>query len=834
MTEPTVEYHVPDATDRKYITDIVADLLPTTENWHILIDGASIDQSWKPPLHDSPYIYVFGNKWNDAMTEPTIEYRVPGATDKKYVTDIVADLPSTMENWTVSNSQDYETFDFSWRPNPFSPPQIYQWEDNGPVYTVPNATEVVLMSREITTTVEKYYIETTLEDLIKQHPTEVFWALNSDLNYDNFNFDWKPDSDNFRHINVFGNSLSKDMATYYINGPAWTKGFRELNYIDNQELEIITDIDMFYINRGNLNDQFEQLKLQFPKLQKTRYSNSWVDTIIRCIKKSTSKLIWILSSEVDYTDFKFDFYPSSWQREMIHVFGTQWSHWGNTYMINTETFESDTKYIKVIEHLKNINFVRRRRAKISECLYDIIYIDHGNKSDSLEKLQKKCQNNQITVLKYNVSYYKTLSDWVNSKSEYEIRPEHYMWVCSSLCDYTNFDFTWTGDPFQAKQLHVFASRFETVREKFGDTFFINVEQFRTECQSISNLENYSNSINYIGHISVPRLSHPVIRHDYDSQAMAIKHIDNRNWPYYELINKESVPDDCQSIVPNMWDSYHHQVIVSSTGASRIVVPDVAIDMIHNEVYDYHNIQRLTDLDESKPLDIVFFSNGEPSADENYESLVELVKHKKLPNRVVRSDRVTGRVASQHAAANISNTSWYFLINAKLRVNPEFDFSWQPDRLQRSKHYIFMATNPVNGLEYGHQAIVANNKQLTLSTETRGLDFTMDSPHEVVNMNCGVAIYNTDPWTTWRTAFRECVKLKYYSVNSPHKQTEDRLNSWITIGNGEFGDWSILGAKDAVEYFESVSGDLTQLMNSYDWKWLEKYYNIKYTKTIDKQ
>ena len=36
---------------------------------------------------------------------------------------------------------------------------------------------------------------------------------------------------------------------------------------------------------------------------------------------------------------------------------------------------------------------------------------------------------------------------------------------------------------------------------------------------------------------------------------------------------------------------------------------------------------------------------------------------------------------------------------------------------------------MNGLEYGHQAIVANNKKLTLSTVVRGLDFTMDSRHE---------------------------------------------------------------------------------------------------------
>ena len=48
-------------------------------------------------------------------------------------------------------------------------------------------------------------------------------------------------------------------------------------------------------------------------------------------------------------DFEFDFYPSPWQMKMVHVFGTQWSHWGTTYVINKETFLEDTKYIKIIE-----------------------------------------------------------------------------------------------------------------------------------------------------------------------------------------------------------------------------------------------------------------------------------------------------------------------------------------------------------------------------------------------------------------------------------------------------------------------------------------------------
>ena len=144
------------------------------------------------------------------------------------------------------------------------------------------ATEVILVARDDNYNIDiaKYYITTTLDDLVAEHPTEVFWALNKDLNYDNFDFNWKPDAENFLHINSFGNELSKDSDTYYINGPAYMLGHRDVNYVENTAIRFTTDIDMFYISRNNFDTRYSALKERFPKLQKTRYLNSWVETIV--------------------------------------------------------------------------------------------------------------------------------------------------------------------------------------------------------------------------------------------------------------------------------------------------------------------------------------------------------------------------------------------------------------------------------------------------------------------------------------------------------------------------------------------------------------------------
>ena len=238
------------------------------------------------------------------------------------------------------------------------------------------------------------------------------------------------------------------------------------------------------------------------------------------------------------------------------------------------------------------------------------------------------------------------------------------------------------------------------------------------------------------------------------------------------------------------------------------------------MYDYPYISRSKSLAQSQPLYIVFLSNGETGADENYEHLLKVTKG--LRNRVVRVDGVNGRVAAYHAAAEASNTPWMFTVFAKLKVNSKFDWSWQPDRLQIPKHYIFHATNPVNGLEYGHQAMIAYNKKITLANSGTGLDFTLDNEHEVVDINSGVAVYNTDAWSTWRTSFREALKLRA----DDSQASKDRLEAWLTVGNGDFAEYSINGAKDAVEYYDEVGEDLAKLRLSYDWPWLKALFDSK--------
>jgi hypothetical protein len=230
------------------------------------------------------------------------------------------------------------------------------------------------------------------------------------------------------------------------------------------------------------------------------------------------------------------------------------------------------------------------------------------------------------------------------------------------------------------------------------------------------------------------------------------------------------------------------------------------------------------LAKSKALDIVFVSNGELVAEQNYEHLSEFTRG--LSNKIHRVDGINGRTEALHAAAQCSETPWFFCVPAKLFVNKKFDWNYQADRMQMPKHYIFNALNPVNDLYYGHQSMVLYNKNLILGNKGVGLDFTLDSPHMSVELNSGIVVGDTDDHSTWRTAFREAVKLKKYSENGD-EVAKQRLDIWTTVGKGTYGDWSIKGALDGLEFYDEVAGDLAQLRQSYYWDWLKTRFESKY-------
>jgi hypothetical protein len=567
--------------------------------YHTQLFDCDFDTTWVPHPWDSPFIYVFGNQWYPAEKMPTVEYHVPGATERKFMPWPRAQLRPDKTLWTVPDGIDSGDVDFSWVPDPGSPPYIYQFatqhqKTGGPQYRVPGATDI------------KYV---------------------------------------------------------------------------------------------------EQVKIRTSRVATAVY-------------------------EIDHSD-------------------------GNA------------------GHVPNTT----RRVRFFD-----------NYRDTLIRLATS------------------------------IGEEHdFVWICSSVCDYKHFDFSWHPEQWQATMLHVFPSN----DQKFGDTFFMHVPTFRARAEQYELLDWYD--LNFCTDQSVPRRPFPCVEYS-GSSAVPIMQAHEFRAPY--TLFQHTLHSSTQvHASPSLWSKKHRELITFSAGNSTALVPKDVKQHLETQVYDYPWIKKSSSRLSELPQDIVFISYDELNADQNYSNLVSRFPQAK------RVHGVEGMVAALEAAARASTTDWFYAVFAKTQVHESFKFDFAPDRFQQPKHYIFYAINAVNDLVYGEMGIILYNKQMVLDGPAElGIDYTMSFPNETIPQISAYGNFNTDPYQTWRTAFRETAKLCLFQHQSPSVETEHRLSVWLSHAHGAHAEWAMLGAQDGKQFFEDVDADETQLKAMFSWKWLRERYCSLYEKT----
>jgi hypothetical protein len=698
-------------------------------------------------------------------------------------------LSCTRYFWWVNYLSDYTDFDFSFEPKPWESQHRHAWpsqhQRDSETYLIP----------------KQGYSETNY----KSNPTVC--RLPNKTNWNDttlIDISWHPDPADPPYIYQFGTQWQKTGGPIY-----YTPGATEIKYIEIPRA-VKTSVDNNWITPDNLDttsfdytwhpDSTEQPYIyqfgtQWQKTNGPTYHTPGATeikyiTAPRVVKTSIDNN-WITPDNVDITTFDYTWHPDSTEQPYIYQFATQHQKTGGPqYIVPGAT---DIKYIDQI---------KIKTERVATAIYEIDHMDRN----------KGNVPNTNKIVRYFDNYLDTLKRIANSVPD----DHEFIWICSSVCDYTNFDFSWHPELWQAGMLQVFPSD----NEKFGDTFFMHVPTFKYRAEKCQLLEWYD--LNFTN-ISVPRRPLPVVVHTHDTHVEAIKTTD---WAGPLAVFSTGIPVNSLPTVP-LWREKTKTVVPLSPGASAVVVPKSAVPYIKTQAYDYPYIDKTQKHFKDEPLDIVFIDNGEPNADDNFKYLKWAATRARQP-RIHRSSGVNGRVAAYCAAANLSTTPWFFAVFAKLEVDSRFDWSWQPDRLQEPKHYIFHALNPVNGLEYGHQAMIAYNKKLVLENTAPGLDFTLDQAHEVVPILSGTANYHYSKWVAWRTAFREVVKLKH---SLPNVENEYRLTAWLDKisheeNHIENGEYSVYGAEDAVEYYDSVKGNFTELKKSYDWAWLASYAFIK--------
>jgi hypothetical protein len=219
-------------------------------------------------------------------------------------------------------------------------------------------------------------------------------------------------------------------------------------------------------------------------------------------------------------------------------------------------------------------------------------------------------------------------------------------------------------------------------------------------------------------------------------------------------------------------------------------------------------------------DIIFISYNEPNADENYA---------KLKARFPRAHRVHGvkGIHQAHiAAAKKSFTKMFWVVDGDAEIVDSFNFNYSVNKYDLECVHVWRSRNPVNGLEYGYGGVKLLPKLLTINMDVSKPDMTtsISSLFKAINEVSNITAFNTDPFNSWKSAFRECVKLSSRIIDRQDDlETAHRLDTWCNVGS----DPDVLaGANEGRQYGDQHRGNVEALARINDFDWLREKFNAR--------
>lgn len=214
------------------------------------------------------------------------------------------------------------------------------------------------------------------------------------------------------------------------------------------------------------------------------------------------------------------------------------------------------------------------------------------------------------------------------------------------------------------------------------------------------------------------------------------------------------------------------------------------------------------------IDIFFISYNESNADENFARLRDIAP------RAIRVEGIKGiHQAHRHCAA-LATTDHFFVVDADNWVLDDFRFE-PPSEMQSDAVYVWRCRNAVNGLVYGYGAIKAfpTDKARQIPVHTVDMTTSVSTNYKIVNVLASETRFNTSPFETWKSAFRECVKLSSRVI---HRQVDDETQRRLEIWMGYAEDvphaqWCLIGATEGKAFGEAFRDEPEKLavINDFD-------------------
>ncbi len=501
-------------------------------------------------------------------------------------------------------------------------------------------------------------------------------------------------------------------------------------------------------------------------------------------KNSEHDWFWVIDPDVDVEpDFDFMYMPDDWDSGITHVWQVANPLTGLNYdyagvkLCHKKSQSGRPKYIKKIASTQKI--------------YDVLYLDATQ--DILEQLNSYSSSTKM---------YWVIDPWV------ELHPD--------------FEFDVYPTQWDQDCVHVFldnCDQYRNVRLVPKDYVFKSLKDISNN--SFTKLKEH-NRVASVAHTwPVKQLT------SWD--ATELQDCTTEPWLFTIDPDVEVTGTDWQTFEPQIadYDRVHawqktnpHTGKVAGYGGVRLW-PTKDIHDVTSDQVRVNKIPRIRYVKEPlsvyKPYPVVLLSYHEERAQTAFDKL------KTRSDNALWVRDVEGIFnAHKEAATQAGDATMFWVVDADAELHEDFDFSYIPDVYDQDVVHVWASYNPVTGSKYGYGGVKLFNTSQVNQASSWGLDFTTGLSKRfkfMPEVSC-TTVFNTTAYDTWRSAFREVVKLTI----SPDPDAKHRIQEWLhPLPNCDFSSDALRGAKQAQEFAKQNINNISELDKINDYEWLKKKF-----------
>lgn len=112
--------------------------------------------------------------------------------------------------------------------------------------------------------------------------------------------------------------------------------------------------DLFIVDLGGQDANIANIQQQYPHARITRYYQSVLATVMRCVEKSRTSHVWIVLSCSNCADFDFDWNPVPWESAQIHCWAAGTQKFGDILLVPVAEYKQQAP--ELLEWFHDVNY----------------------------------------------------------------------------------------------------------------------------------------------------------------------------------------------------------------------------------------------------------------------------------------------------------------------------------------------------------------------------------------------------------------------------------------------------------------------------------------------